>query len=135
MDGFEHLSRAECMGLLARNSLGRVAFTERALPAIRPVNYSLVGNRILLRAEFDGLGRRLDGQIVAFEVDEVDTARGAGWSVLVTGSAWLVREPDDLMRLDALPLVTPEGAGHDARVCIMPGEISGRRIRLAYEAA
>jgi nitroimidazol reductase NimA-like FMN-containing flavoprotein (pyridoxamine 5'-phosphate oxidase superfamily) len=72
VDRLQALSRVECLQLLARGSLGRVAFTERALPAIRPVNYALVGNHVLLRIDGDGLGRRLDGQVVAFEVDEID---------------------------------------------------------------
>lgn len=133
MDRLQILSRPECLQLLAERSLGRVAFTERALPSIRPVNYSLVGQHLLLRTAAEGLARRLDGQIVAFEVDDMDADLGSGWSVLVTGTARLVSAPGDLMRSDAVPLVTLAGPGHDARVSITPGEISGRRIRAAYE--
>jgi nitroimidazol reductase NimA-like FMN-containing flavoprotein (pyridoxamine 5'-phosphate oxidase superfamily) len=123
------------LSLLAGRSLGRVAFTERALPAIRPVNYAVVGQHVLLRTAADGLGRLLDGQIVAFEVDDMDADQGTGWSVVLTGTARLVAEPGDLMRYDAAALVTLAGPGHDARVCITPGEITGRRIRSAYDAA
>ncbi|MDX6197432.1 MAG: hypothetical protein QOJ79_583 [Actinomycetota bacterium] len=135
MDRLEPLTRAECMDLLACSSLGRVAFTERALPSIRPVNYALVGHHVVLRTQADGLGRRLDGQVVAFEVDQIDTEQGTGWSVLVTGTARLLRSPGELTRQSAVPLVTMAGDGHDARVCIVPGEISGRRIRSAVDAA
>jgi hypothetical protein len=134
VDRLEALSRDECLHLLARSSLGRVAFTERALPAIRPLNYSLVGIHLVLRADPDGLGRRLDGQIVAFEVDQIDSADGTGWSVVVTGAARLLHRPGELMRNDAMSPVTLGGLGHDAQVCIVPGEITGRRIRSAYLA-
>jgi nitroimidazol reductase NimA-like FMN-containing flavoprotein (pyridoxamine 5'-phosphate oxidase superfamily) len=134
-DRLQSLTRTECLELLSRGSLGRVAFTERALPAIRPVNYALVGNQVLLRTEAEGLGRRLDGQIVAFEVDEMDVDTGTGWSVVVTGTARLLRRAGDLMRLDSQPLVSLAGADHSAGVCIVPGEITGRRIRSESGAA
>lgn len=135
MDRLQPLTRAECLELLSRSSLGRVAFTERALPAIRPVNYALVGHQLVLRTQADGLGRRLDGQVVAFEVDEIDPDHGTGWSVVVTGTARLLRSPGELMRQATVPLMTLAGEGHDARVCIVPGEITGRRIRPAVDAA
>ena len=135
MDRLQPLTRDECLDLLSRSSLGRVAFTERALPAIRPVNYALVGHQLVLRTQADGLGRRLDGQVVAFEVDDIDTELGTGWSVVVTGTARLLRAPGDLMRQAAVPFVALAGEGHDAPVCIVPGEITGRRIRPAVDAA
>jgi nitroimidazol reductase NimA-like FMN-containing flavoprotein (pyridoxamine 5'-phosphate oxidase superfamily) len=135
MDRLEPLTRDECIDLLSRHSLGRVAFTERALPAIRPVNYALVGHQLVLRTQADGLGRRLDGQVVAFEVDQIDAEQGTGWSVVITGTARLLRSPGELTRQAAVPLMTLAGEGHDARVCIVPGEITGRRIRPTAGAA
>jgi hypothetical protein len=133
VDRLQPLTRGECLELLSRCSLGRVAFTERALPAIRPVNYALVGHQLVLRTQADGLGRRLDGQVVAFEVDEIDGEHDTGWSVVVTGTARLLHSPGELMRQGTAPPVTLAGDGHDARVCIVPGEITGRRIRPAIE--
>src|SRR3954462_6877140 len=129
MDSLQSLTRTECLDLLARQSLGRVAFTERALPAIRPVNYALIGHHIVLRTQADGLGRRLDGQVVAFEVDDIDAVAGTGWSVVVTGTARLLSKPGELIRQDAGGPVSLAGAGHEATVSIAPGEITGRRIR------
>jgi nitroimidazol reductase NimA-like FMN-containing flavoprotein (pyridoxamine 5'-phosphate oxidase superfamily) len=135
VDRLQPLAPSECLELLGRRSLGRVAFTERALPAIRPVNYALVGHQIVLRTDPDGLGKRLDGQVVAFEVDEIDAEHGSGWSVVVTGTARLLRAPGDLVRQAPVPLVSLAGEGHDAHVVIVPGEITGRRIRAATDAA
>ena len=135
VDRLTAIDPAECLQLLGRSNLGRVAFTEHALPAIRPVNYALVGHQIVLATQGDGLGRRLDGQVVAFEVDDVDSERGTGWSVVVTGTARLLRSPGELMRQDAVPLVSLAGEGHHTRVCIVAGEITGRRIGSAVEVA
>lgn len=128
MDRLQALSRAECLQLLSTSSLGRVAFTERALPAIRPVNFALVGSHIVLHTESDGLGRRLDGQIVAFEVDDIDGEAGTGWSVVLTGTARLLRSPDEVAAEDTVPFVSLAGLHHESTVTITPGDISGRRV-------
>lgn len=128
MDRLESLDPHDCQALLASHSVGRVAFTEHALPAIRPVNYTVHGNRILLRTERDGLAARLDGQVVAFEIDDVDVETESGWSVVVTGTARVVREPTELLRLDAAPVASWAGPGHETAVCITPGQVTGRRI-------
>lgn len=45
------------------------------------------------------LVRAIDGSVVAFEADEVDTESHSGWSVVVTGSATLVTDRSDHARL------------------------------------
>ena len=129
MDRLETLDALECRSLLATHSVGRVAFTEHALPAIRPVNYTLQGMHIVLRTRADGLAARLDGQIVAFEIDEVDHETQSGWSVVVTGTARVLRDPSELLRLDATASPSWVGPDHDTAVWITPGQIAGRRIR------
>jgi len=129
------LSRDECLQLLGRGRVGRVAFTEQALPAIRPVTYSLVGSHLVIRTEAAGLGRRLDGQVVAFEVDEIDPVEQSGWSVVVTGSARLLREPGEVLRGQAHGPVSLAGPGREGVVVIVPGDITGRRLGLEHGAA
>jgi uncharacterized protein len=81
------LTTAECRRLLAARRLGRLAFVNRdQQPLIVPVNYSLDGKDILIRT---GPGPKLQaavrGDVVAFEVDDIDESTGTGWSVVVTG--------------------------------------------------
>jgi nitroimidazol reductase NimA-like FMN-containing flavoprotein (pyridoxamine 5'-phosphate oxidase superfamily) len=127
MDPLEALSAAECWALLAQHRVGRIAFTERALPAILPLNYAVVGGRVMLRVRAEGLAARLDGQIVAFEIDEVDDDNHAGWSVVVTGAARLLARVGELARADSVP---PSWAGEDHQtvVAITPGDVQGRRL-------
>ena len=47
--GLEILDDGECRALLAATPLGRVVFTDRALPAILPVNYVLAGGDVIIR--------------------------------------------------------------------------------------
>ena len=82
------LSRARCFDLLATLAVGRVGVSVRALPAILPVAYVVVGERVVLRsvpgAKLDAAVRR---SVVAFETDRYDPAGTWGWSVLVQGVA------------------------------------------------
>ena len=77
------LSPADCWHLLDQARVGRVAFTDRAMPAIAAVACRLGDDGELLLAVPAG-SRAADGvhhAIVAFAVDDVT----AGWSVSVVG--------------------------------------------------
>jgi nitroimidazol reductase NimA-like FMN-containing flavoprotein (pyridoxamine 5'-phosphate oxidase superfamily) len=84
----QELSRARCFDLLATLAVGRVGVSVRALPAILPVAYVVVGERVVLRSV---PGAKLDAavhrSVVAFETDRYDPAGAWGWSVLVQGVA------------------------------------------------
>jgi hypothetical protein len=124
----EHASvmeRAECLRRLSESSVGRVAFTARALPAIRSLRYALVGDDVVLRTRSGRLAARLDGQVVAFAVDEVRTGSQLGWSVVVTGLAQRLHE---LTAATAPPgeEVADTEDGRDL-VRIPTGMVTGRR--------
>lgn len=96
-DGFRELSREESLQRLADASLGRIVHTRDALPAVLPVNFLLEeSGAVLLRTSAASeLVRAIDGVVVAFEADEVDTATHSGWSVVVTGLASVVTDPEE----------------------------------------
>ena len=129
-NGLEVLDRKECMLLLGRATLGRVGITIGALPVVLPVNFTMDGDRILVRT---GEGTKLDAAlrdaVVAFEVDDMDPLEHSGWSVVVTG---LAGEVTDAAELAALPVGrlarwAPTGDGHV--MAISTDVISGRRVR------
>lgn len=78
------LDRGTCLQLLAGHDVGHVAYTDRALPAIRRVHYALVGSQLVLQVPEDGLAAQLDGQVLAVTVDATP------WAVVVTGPARLL---------------------------------------------
>lgn len=128
-NGLVMLDRGECLRLLAHATLGRIGLTTGALPAVLPVNFWFDGERILIRT---GTGTKLAAAtrdtVVAFEVDDMDPVWHTGWSVMVTGIAHHVVDPQDLERITAMPVArwAPRGGGHV--VAITPELISGRRI-------
>ena len=97
------LDRAESLRRLAAVPVGRVVFTWRALPAVRPVNHLLDGDEVIIRTH---LGAALAaageaGMVVAYEADDLDADARSGWSVVVVGPARLV-EPAKTGRYEAL---------------------------------
>jgi nitroimidazol reductase NimA-like FMN-containing flavoprotein (pyridoxamine 5'-phosphate oxidase superfamily) len=123
------LSRSEALKLLGTVQLGRVAFTEQALPAIRPVNHLVDEGDIIVRTHGGSalLGRALLSEVVAYEADEIDAATRTGWSVVVTGTATRVVEPGALARYQSLlmPWIDAE-MGQVVR--IQPEIVSGYRL-------
>jgi hypothetical protein len=85
----DHESRA----LLGTVSLGRLLFTENALPAIRPVTFFVEDQHIVVAVAGGSWVDKLDGVLVAFAADDIDQNTGSGWSVLVHGIGELVTHP------------------------------------------
>jgi hypothetical protein len=65
---------------------------------------------------------------VGFEIDRVDEAVSEGWSVLVSGRAFCVDDPDEIVRLSSLDLEPWAGGARHALVKITPVTITGRVI-------
>ena len=128
--GLEVLSREESLDLLASVPLGRIAITQRALPAVLPVNFVLDDDSVVIRTgEGSKLAAATRRAVVAFEADWFDEHAETGWSVMVLGRSRKVDDEAEIARLAGLPLRpwVPGGRDHFIRVAIE--EISGRRIR------
>ena len=123
------LDRAECLERLRTVTVGRIAFTERGLPAIQPVNFTVNGSNVIIRTSSGGkLAAAVTGAMVAFEADEVEADSRSGWSVVVLGHASLIRDIDELVALagpDSHPWV-PGRSDHVIR--IKSERITGRRV-------
>ena len=123
------LTEEECLEHLARAEVGRIAYTDRALPVITPVTYRMEGNRLLFRTKADGhLLNCVQNTVVAFEVDEIDVEARSGWSVLVTGVAKRLVDKSELVHGAAAAPQPWAGGDRQAIVEITPGLISGRLI-------
>jgi uncharacterized protein len=124
------IPETECIDLLARHRLGRLAIVVDGRPLIFPVNYAL-GDRVVAIRTADGTKlRAARNSHVAFEIDAYDAEERTGWSVLVQGVAYDITDAVDRQsalarRLPVRPL--PPGP-HDRWLGIHPVEISGRRF-------
>lgn len=96
------LTRGQCLALLSSVEIGRVVFTDQALPAILPVTFVVDGDAVVFRTSTGSrLARAADRAVLAFEADDVRPATHSGWSVVVTGQAEVESDPSQQARLDA----------------------------------
>ena len=130
------LDEDECRRLLRRAPVGRLAFTEGALPTIQPVSFVVAGDDVVIPT---GTGSKVAvaarGAVVAFEVDELDAARRTGWNVTVVGPSRVISEPAEVAALDALGARAWAPAEAPCYVAVRIALIRGRRLALAPAAA
>lgn len=132
--GLRVLGFDECLERLRGATIARLAFIHDGEPVILPVNTGLDGATLLFRTSWGSkLQTAGDSTVVAVEVDEVDRARGTGWSVLVKGTASIEYDPALTAQWDReldVPYWFAEGpASADTFwVRVMAEEVSGREI-------
>ncbi|PXY36737.1 pyridoxamine 5'-phosphate oxidase family protein [Prauserella flavalba] len=127
----DRLGVSESLRLLGSVPVGRVVYTEQALPAIRPVNFRVVAGRIVLRGPAGSWTRRLHREVVAFEADRIDEGDRTGWSVVVLGRARRVTDVDELVALFDQEHRPWAPGVRDVVVVIDIEQITGRRVSLA----
>jgi uncharacterized protein len=125
----ERVTEEECLTLLRSATLGRVALRIGESPAILPINYAMLDDDVVFHtAAGSKLSAAIMGIQVAFEVDHVDEATGAAWSVLVVGYAEEIRDEATRERVHALGLESWSPEDLPFVVRISTRQISGRRI-------
>lgn len=128
--GLEILSEASCFALAATARVGRIVFTDRALPAIWPVTFTIDGDSLILCAPAGSkLAATVNNTVVAFETDHFATESRTGWSVTFLGLAEPITEPAVLSRLHAGGLVPLGQLGEPRYIRILCAQATGRRIR------
>jgi Pyridoxamine 5'-phosphate oxidase len=119
------------MSLLGSVPLGRIVFTARALPAIRPVTHLVDGDYVIIRTDRDAAItselRVQSGTVVAYEADAIDMTEHLGWSVIVVGVAHRVIDPDEaaIYRRALRPWVT---GAKDQVIAIHADMVTGFRL-------
>jgi nitroimidazol reductase NimA-like FMN-containing flavoprotein (pyridoxamine 5'-phosphate oxidase superfamily) len=128
----EVLDRERCLELLASVRVGRLVFTEDALPAVQPVNYRLWRDDVVIRiaggAKLSAAERNI---VVAFEADELDPDLRTGWSVTVVGHAQRITDVSELVELSGTFLQPWVDGRRDHFVRIRTEKVTGRRLRIA----
>ena len=102
-----------------------------SLPAIRPVNHLMDDGQIIIRtrlsAAISTVVRAADpGVVVAYEADKFDPQRRVGWSVVATGHARTVNDPDEVSRYEQL--LHPWVNHADTVLAIAPDLVTAFRI-------
>ncbi len=128
------LNRAECLNLLDHARIGRVVLSVKCIPVALPVNVCVIDGDVVFATD---VGSKLDaavhGTVVSVEFDDIDRIYHTGWSVLVTGVAEVLTDPEDIARARRLPIQPWAPGPHLFFVRVPSTVVSGRRIE--WEAA
>jgi nitroimidazol reductase NimA-like FMN-containing flavoprotein (pyridoxamine 5'-phosphate oxidase superfamily) len=137
----EDLDEAECLRLITPGGIGRIAYSGRYGLTVFPVNYRLHGGTIVFRTAQDSptdedlrTGIAHAEYKVAFEIDEIDLAAQEGWSVLVQGPVHHVESDSERAEVLEAGVETWPGGDRELFLRIVPGRVTGRRIRRTAES-
>jgi nitroimidazol reductase NimA-like FMN-containing flavoprotein (pyridoxamine 5'-phosphate oxidase superfamily) len=122
------LTREDSLCRLAEATYGRIVFTEKAMPAIRPINHIVADGTVIVRTRLGNrpLGPR--GVVVAYEADDIDPVEHRGWSVIVTGLAAPVQDSDEVTRFEQLLRPWVNGCPDNEIIRIEPRFVTGYQL-------
>jgi uncharacterized protein len=121
------LTERACWRLLGTAEVGRLCYTESALPVIRAVPFVVDGARVVIALSLavvpSGVFTR--PMIVAFEAGEWVPGEHRGWSVQLVGRATPVR---DAVRFGERDLTAWIGGGAPFYVTVTAGVVTGQQV-------
>ena len=132
----EVLDARECRRLLASVSVGRIAFTEAAMPVIQVASFALRGEDVVIPT---GLSSKMAagsrGAVLAFAVDDYDPVERTGWNVTVIGASRLVSGPDEVRELDELGVQPWSPSATHCYIALRLTVVRGQRISSTISVA
>jgi hypothetical protein len=125
----QHLSKGECLRLMASVPVGRIIYTRQALPAVDLVNFTLDRGDIIIRTDRSAkLAAATRAAVVAFEADSLDASGQVGWSVTVIGHSHEVTDADEISRLEQTGLSSWAPGEPQNFIRISPGILTGWQL-------
>jgi nitroimidazol reductase NimA-like FMN-containing flavoprotein (pyridoxamine 5'-phosphate oxidase superfamily) len=124
----ESLTREQCEAHLAVGGVGRIVYSAKRGPVAAPVNFEYSQGQIVISTDIYKASVLESAGSVGFEVDRIDEGMSEGWSVLATGPARRIDDPDECQRLSSLDLEAWAGGNRHALIGIAPSELTGRVI-------
>jgi nitroimidazol reductase NimA-like FMN-containing flavoprotein (pyridoxamine 5'-phosphate oxidase superfamily) len=131
----EELDDAECMRLISPGGIGRLAYTGRYGLMVIPVNYKMYEESVVFRTEHNSTtdedlrtGIENAEYLVAFEVDDFDSALHEGWSVLIQGAVHHVDSEDERLSICRAGVEPWAPGERDLFMRVFPNRFTGRRL-------
>lgn len=128
MSTLHELSVEECWTLAAGAPLARIAWTAPDGPVALPVNFVIHDETVWVRTTAHAsMATEVDDTLIAVEIDEIDAATHAGWSVLLRGSADVIYREEEVPEPVRSFRTWPAGA-RPLWVRLAPASVTGRRL-------
>ncbi|WP_406230200.1 pyridoxamine 5'-phosphate oxidase family protein [Nocardia sp. NBC_01009] len=108
--------------------MARIAYLEDGIPVIRPINFTVAGDGVVVWTVPGRHGAAVAGQTVAVEVDQIDPDSHSGWTVLLTGQATTVSDIDELVAAVDVPRLPWVSMRNDQVIRVEIDRISGLRL-------
>lgn len=124
----EKLTHEQCEAHLAGGGVGRIIFLAPRGPVALPVNYVFAKGELVFRTDVLQAMALVAQEQLGFEVDRVDDALSEGWSVVATGPARRIEDPNEVLKFSGLELEPWAGGDRHALVAVRPYEMTGRVI-------
>lgn len=124
------LSLVECMGLLRSVPVGRLVYTENALPAVRPMTFAAPAGEVVIPTGNDMWFDRFGGGVLAFETGTIDPVTRTGWSVVAMGRSRLLSGAGGLPGFDDPGRSPWQHRCGDSYLVIDIEYVTGRHTRL-----
>jgi hypothetical protein len=122
------LTREQCEAHLAVGGVGRIVYSSGRGPVALPVNFEFTEGEVVFSTDESKAAALEAINTVSFEVDRVDEAMSEGWSVVVTGQARRIEDPEERKRLASPDLEAWAGGDRHSLIGIRPDELTGRVI-------
>ncbi len=122
------LTLEQCQAHLAVGGVGRIVYSTARGPTAVPVNFEYTQGQIVISTGISKASVLESAGSVGFEVDRIDEGMSEGWSVLATGPARRIDDPDECQRLSSLDLEVWAGGNRHVLIGIAPTELTGRVI-------
>ncbi|MFE0036633.1 pyridoxamine 5'-phosphate oxidase family protein [Streptomyces sp. NPDC059015] len=119
------VSGTEALWLLEGSTQGRLIYLQREMATVRPATHVMEYGRLVVRAPVQSpavLGRSL-----TYQVDEINSPTGTGWTVTAHGPADVIGNPDEAAHYRRTLAGWTHGP-HDTLLRLHPQQMSGFRL-------
>ncbi|WP_426368148.1 pyridoxamine 5'-phosphate oxidase family protein [Streptomyces sp. E-08] len=127
------LSGTEALWLLEGAAQGRLVYVQREVAVVRPAAHVMEYGRLVVRAPVQAAtipGRAL----LTYQVDEICTPAGTGWTVSAHGPADVIADPDEAAHYRRTLPGWSHGP-HDTLLRLHPQSVSGFRLARTVSGA
>ncbi|WP_330328364.1 pyridoxamine 5'-phosphate oxidase family protein [Streptomyces sp. NBC_00536] len=127
------VSGTEALWLLEGSSQGRLVYVQREIAMVRPATHVMEFGRLIVRVPVQStavLGR----SPLTYQVDEINSPAGTGWTVTVHGPADVIGDPTEAAHHRRTLAGWTHGP-HDTLLRLHPQQVSGFRLARTVSGA